>query len=348
MKKLTTIILTLSLLICLSSAAATTPGSSDDPLISKTYADETYTQKVISDGEAEIDGRLGAVYDEYADKLSSVSYNKGAVYAECEKGSEVHLIFCSSIYLLTGSAKFKINDGDVINVSKESGTIQNGSSLETNVRYFCLNDESTVTVTFSEASTVMIDGNFTAGEGVTTSLNYFTDVKDTNWYYDAAVFTYNRALFQDIETKQFRANDDITRAEMVYALWSAVGKPDCDTPTTFEDLRENWYVTAVRWAVSCDIIEGMTTTEFSPESGLTRQQMVTIMYRYTEYIEGDTTPTVELTGFEDANSVSSWALAGMKWACAVGLINGMTETTLSPTTSAQRAQVATVLMRYVG
>ena len=78
-----------------------------------------------------------------------------------------------------------------------------------------------------------------------------------------------------------------------------------------------------------------------------REQMATILYNYAQYKGYDVTATADLTVFADTDDISAWAQPAMSWANAEGLINGVTSTTLDPSGSAIRSQVATILMRFV-
>ncbi len=90
----------------------------------------------------------------------------------------------------------------------------------------------------------------------------------------------------------------------------------------------------------------MTEGTFEPDSEITREQLVTILYRYASYKGYDVTATDDLSGYTDAGSVNSWALPAMQWAVASGCVSGMTETTLGPQGTATRAQMATIMMRF--
>ena len=96
------------------------------------------------------------------------------------------------------------------------------------------------------------------------------------------------------------------------------------------------------------MVAGMTETTFAADQSITREQMATILMRYTKYMGIDTPAGGDaIKSYSDYDSISSYALASMAWAVDQGLISGTTSSTLSPTSGATRAQVATILMRYV-
>ena len=95
----------------------------------------------------------------------------------------------------------------------------------------------------------------------------------------------------------------------------------------------------VAWAVENGVSDGT-----NPEAKITREQLVTMLYRYT----GSPAVTGDLSAYTDAASVSAWAKDAMTWAVSNGIVKGVTETTLVPGANATRAQVATIMQRYAG
>ena len=119
----------------------------------------------------------------------------------------------------------------------------------------------------------------------------------------------------------------------------------------FTDLTAAWYQDAVTWAAENGIVYGMTQTSFQPNGTVTREQLATILRRYTsDYLQHDTDARQDFAAFEDGETVSGWAYASMQWAVAEGFISGNRnggKLYLSPKNGATRAQVASVLMRYI-
>ena len=79
---------------------------------------------------------------------------------------------------------------------------------------------------------------------------------------------------------------------------------------------------------------------------ITREQLAAILFRYAKQMGYDVSKSVALTGYSDAASVSAYATEAMRWAVANGLIQG-SNSKLNPKGSATRAQVATILMRFM-
>ena len=121
--------------------------------------------------------------------------------------------------------------------------------------------------------------------------------------------------------------------------------------TSIKDVEAGRYYTqAIAWAAKNGIVTGVSKTEFNPDGAVTREQMAAILYRYCAYAKIDTKARAELKNFPDASKVSNYAKDPMQWAVAEKLINGTADgekTVLDPQGGATRAQVATILMRFV-
>ena len=94
------------------------------------------------------------------------------------------------------------------------------------------------------------------------------------------------------------------------------------------------------------MVNGISQTEFAPNEDITREQMALIIYRFAKMQGYDTDRKADISGFEDADDVSPWALDAIEWANKAKLIDGTSKTTLSPKATATRAEVASILMRF--
>lgn len=178
----------------------------------------------------------------------------------------------------------------------------------------------------------------------------FTDVKN-QWFKEAVLFAHNRDLMNGVGDTTFAPNNTTTRAQLVTVLYRLEGLPQVVAASPFTDLTKNWYKDAVAWAFEQGIVNGKTATTFAPNAPITRQEIAAILYRYAQYKGIDTGTLGNLSVYPDADQLSSYAKAPMQWASAQGLITGVkksaTLTILSPKTSATRAQIATILMRFI-
>lgn len=175
----------------------------------------------------------------------------------------------------------------------------------------------------------------------------FTDVSASAWYYDAVRFVYERGMMAGTGNNQFSPNFTTTRAMIVTILYRLENQPAASSSSFTDVPAGQWYTNAVAWAVANGIVVGYGDGRFGPNNTITREQMATILYRYAQFKGYDVSNTGNLSDYTDAGQVGIWAQTAMGWANAQGLITGDTATTLNPTGSATRAEVATILMRYV-
>ena len=175
----------------------------------------------------------------------------------------------------------------------------------------------------------------------------FTDVRESDWFYDDVVFAYENGLFSGTSDTTFSPNTSMTRAMLVTVLYRLEGQPAVNGRSGFSDVQYNgYYEDAVTWAADNGIVNGTSTTMFSPNANVTREQMAAILYRYAQYKKYNTAASSSLNGFTDHASVSGYAAASLEWAVAEKLVNGSAGK-LMPTGNATRAQVAAILHRFV-
>ena len=175
----------------------------------------------------------------------------------------------------------------------------------------------------------------------------FTDID--MWAHDSICFVAENDIMNGMSATTFEPNLEASRAMMVTVLYRMAGEPDVsglDNP--FADVAAGaWYADAVVWAASTGITLGKSATEFVPEDDVTRAEMAVFLMRYAALKEQDVTQRAALTDFTDAASVPAWAVEAMQWAVAEGLVNGMGDGTIKPNGCATRAQIATILQRYL-
>lgn len=177
----------------------------------------------------------------------------------------------------------------------------------------------------------------------------FTDIT-ADWYKEAVLFAYNNNLMNGMGENKFKPDDATTRAMLTTILYRYEGEPDVSAKAPFTDLEQNWYKTPINWAHSNKIVQGMSEKIFAPEEKVTREQIAVMMYRYAEGKKQDVSQRKKISSFSDAKKVNSWAKEAMEWAYAEGLITGNSinsKVLLDPQGNATRAQIATILMRYI-
>lgn len=175
----------------------------------------------------------------------------------------------------------------------------------------------------------------------------FTDVHETDWFYNDVLFVYEEGLFAGTSDTTFSPNAAMTRAMLVTVLYRLEGEPAVSGRSGFSDVTFNsYYEDAVTWAADNGIVNGTSITTFSPNANVTREQMAAILYRYAQHKKYNTAASSGLNGFTDHASVSGYAAASLEWAVAEKLVNGSAGK-LMPTGNATRAQVAAILHRFV-
>ena len=175
----------------------------------------------------------------------------------------------------------------------------------------------------------------------------FTDADTKAWYHDGVHFCVENGYMQGVSDTKFAPSGTLSRAMIVTMLWRMEGKPVVNYAMSFKDVPAGeWYTEAIRWAQSTGVVEGYSAEAFGPDDPISREQMATILYRFAKNHKINVANTNTLAGFTDVNKVSAWALDAMKWANAVGLVQGRTTTTLVPEVSITRAEAATMVQRY--
>lgn len=181
----------------------------------------------------------------------------------------------------------------------------------------------------------------------------YTDIDRNAWYHPYADFAIEHALMgstnPDILT--FEPTTSCTRAMIVTILYRLAGQPAVVYEERFPDVaEEQWFTSAVIWAYQNGVVSGYDTGLFGTNDKITREQLAVILKAYSERIMGlDTSSTADLSAFADTSKVT-WSKPYISWAVAEGLISGKAQKDglyLDPQGSASRAEVATILMKYL-
>ncbi len=178
----------------------------------------------------------------------------------------------------------------------------------------------------------------------------FTDVSETAWYKNSVDYAVEHGLMNGTGTNTFEPESTMTRAMLVTVLWRYANAPKPGANPFTDVPNGKWYTDAVAWAAENGVVNGVGDGKFEPDGSVTREQMATILYRYAQKVGIDTSKHTELSAFPDANRVSAYARAPMQWIVAEGVIGGSRENGqdwLNPQGNATRAEVATILMRFI-
>lgn len=176
--------------------------------------------------------------------------------------------------------------------------------------------------------------------------NPFTDVRSTDWFYDAVNYVYSEGIMDGTSVYMFSPNNATSRGMLVTILWRLAGEPVV-TGTSFSDVSSSsYYYYAVLWASKYGIVDGLGNNMFGPDQAITREQFAVILYRYAQHCGYSTSANSTLVGYADSNKISSYALTAMRWACGAGLFEGDERANLNPQGQTTRAAAAKLLMTF--
>lgn len=190
------------------------------------------------------------------------------------------------------------------------------------------------------AGEVSIDVDF-------SRIDYFDDVDKNDWFDEASWYCAAHGLMQGTDYRQFDGHTDTNRAMLVTVLYRLANSTD-NLESIFDDVESGeWYSDAIGWAAHNNIVEGYGNGLFGPNDALTREQMVSVLYRYSLFMKYGVEKQSDLDNFMDADMISAFAVEAMKWAVGNGIVEGVGNGLLSPETGASRAQFAAMMQRYI-
>ena len=178
----------------------------------------------------------------------------------------------------------------------------------------------------------------------------FGDVDDGDWFADAVRFVYENGMMNGVSETDFAPHATTSRSMIVTILYRLEGEPVVDDAMDFTDVAgDAYYAEAVRWAASEGIVGGYGGGLFGSDDAVTREQLAVILYRYAVYKGYDVSigEDTNILSYADFADLSEYAIPAMQWACGAGIVNGTSESTLTPQGEATRAQVAAMLMRFL-
>ena len=175
----------------------------------------------------------------------------------------------------------------------------------------------------------------------------FDDIIEGDWFYKSVIYINKKALMVGSGDNKFSPNENANRA-MIATVLSRLEKNPKINANSFTDVAPGtWYYNSVSWAADNKIVVGYGNNLFGPMDDITREQLASILYNYANYKGYNTANTRNLDTFTDKNEISKWARTTMSWAVDSGIIVGKYKNKLSPTDTATRAEVATMLKRFL-
>lgn len=113
-----------------------------------------------------------------------------------------------------------------------------------------------------------------------TTVNPFTDVSTSAYYYEAVLWAVERGITNGTSATTFSPDTTVTRGQTVTFLWRNAGSPAASGSSFADVAADAYYATAVAWAANEGITSGTSATAFSPSNACTRAQIVTFLWRY--------------------------------------------------------------------
>lgn len=170
-----------------------------------------------------------------------------------------------------------------------------------------------------------------------------------HWAKDNILFVVSRGLLNGTSETTFSPNTGMTRGMFVTALGRLAGVDPADYQSgKFTDVKADaYYAPYVNWAAKTGIVSGTTDTTFAPDTNINREQMAVIMKNYAVKLGYTVPKALEAVTFADNASISSWAKEAVESMQQAGILAGKTNNRFDPAGTATRAEVATVLWRFV-
>ncbi len=193
---------------------------------------------------------------------------------------------------------------------------------------------------------VTITATFTKDNSL---LNFFVDITTDKYYYNAVLWATKNGITGGIDENHFGPNLSCTRAQLVTFLWRAAGCPVTNYTLDFNDVGDNYYTEAVRWATSLGIVDGYGNGLFGSDDSITRQQTATILYRFAIAMGMDVSvgEDTNILSYTDALDIAEYAMDAFQWACGTGILQG-SNGSLMPNDDCIRGQIVTMLYRLLG
>ncbi len=202
-----------------------------------------------------------------------------------------------------------------------------------------------LSVPTEDGLTVKLDGS--ADLVLLDNSKDFTDTRN-HWAEDAIDFATAHEMFNGTSATTFSPDSTMTRGMIAVVLHNFEDNPDHAFTGSFDDVaHDSWYADGIHWMVDNGIAGGYGDGRFGANDKITREQLATFLYNFAKMKGYDVSGRANLGQFTDGSGVSGYATETMSWAVDSGLFGGMGDGSLAPQGDATRAQVATVLMRFV-
>lgn len=182
----------------------------------------------------------------------------------------------------------------------------------------------------------------------TPSETKFNDVSANDWFASAVDYVTGKGMMNGTADNTFSPKANTTRGMVVTVLYRLENQPSTSVASFTDVASGAYYANAVAWANANGIVSGYGSGKFGPNDKVTREQLAAILYRYAQYKKYDVSvgEDTNILSYDDAQSISSYAIPAIQWACGAGVVTGKSGSKLDPKGNATRAEVAAMLMRF--
>jgi hypothetical protein len=179
------------------------------------------------------------------------------------------------------------------------------------------------------------------------AVNPFTDVYQSDWFYESVLYAYEKGLFSGVGPTEFSPHATISRGSIAAVLHRCSGSPDASgLANPFSDVSENqYYANAIKWAAANGIASGVGVGAFSPDTPISRQDFAALLTRHSSFMGWTLPEEREFKGFSDYADMAGYATEAIEALVMAGVISGYPDGSFKPKATAARAEAAT-MMRY--
>lgn len=337
--------------------------SSGDSLITLSYITEYFRPLAVQKGQEAADAVLQESYDKakeeldglHKDYMAEATGGEGLYSAvfkprDWSESDEIELPVGSGVLLMKGAAQVDHNGAFVDVTTGEE--VASGGRLSANHRYLVGEDTRAVVAILSGAAQLAVQGAYDYTDGGVDATPFY-DVCTTDWFHGPVNYVYENKLFSGMDEHHFGPSADMTRAMLMTVLYRLAGSPEREmaaADVTFDDVPEDaWFAPFVKWGASQQVTAGTGDNCFSPDLKVTREQVVVLLYSFANrYMGLETSGQGDLSAYQDGPQVSDWAVEGMSWAVAKGIVGeaASANASLAPQRPASRAEVAAMLYAF--
>ena len=188
-----------------------------------------------------------------------------------------------------------------------------------------------------------------AASAAATDDNPFSDVVESDWYYDAVQYVYNRDLMTGVSDGTFGPDTELSRAMIVTILYRHAGEPDTtDLDKPFSDVADDaWYADPMKWAYANGVAAGYGDDRFGPDDPVTKEQLAAFIFKAQQ--SSGKMPMDILMDYEwaDWDTISDWAKGTVTKLTMQALFRDIPGIAFRPQALATRAEIAAILYRYL-